>query len=116
MKKAYLQAEERVVRELKEAKKPFVVVLNSQNPYSEEAKKLETALRDKYSAPVILCDVSKLSINDINQIITLALYEFPVRSIKFNLPKWVRALPYENEFVQFDSFLIVCFLTYPYNY
>jgi len=97
---SYVQAEERVVRELKEAKKPFVVVLNSQNPYSEEAKKLETALRDKYSAPVILCDVSKLSINDINQIITLALYEFPVRSIKFNLPKWVRALPYENEFVQ----------------
>ncbi len=96
----YVKAEERVVRELKEAGKPFVIVLNSANPTSDEARKLETSLRDKYSAPVVLCDVSKLSINDINQIITLVLYEFPVSSIRFNLPKWVRALPYQNEFVQ----------------
>jgi len=97
---SYVKAEERVVRELKEAGKPFVIVLNSKDPKCEDAKKLETALRDKYSAPVVLCDVSKLSINDINQIITLVLYEFPVRSIKFTLPKWVRALPYQNHFIQ----------------
>ncbi len=97
---SYVKAEERVVRELKEAGKPFVIVLNSANSKSDEAKKLETALRDKYSAPVVLCDVSKLSVEDINQIITLALYEFPVRSIEFTLPKWVRALPYENDFIQ----------------
>lgn len=97
---SYVKAEERVVRELKEAGKPFVIVLNSQNPNSDEAKKLETALRDKYSAPVVLCDVSKLSVEDINQIITLVLYEFPVRLIEFNLPKWVRALPYENSLIQ----------------
>lgn len=97
---SYVKAEERVVKELKEANKPFVIVLNSANPNSEEAKKLEAALRDKYNAPVVLCDVAKLSVEDINQIITLVLYEFPVRSISFTLPKWVRALPYENEFVQ----------------
>ena len=97
---SYVKAEERVVNELKEKNKPFVIVLNSANPKSEEAKKLETALRDKYSAPVVLCDVSKLSIDDINQVITSVLFEFPVKQIKFKLPKWVRALPYENEFVQ----------------
>ena len=96
---SYLKAEERVVSELKEAKKPFVIVLNSLNPYSEEAKKLESELRDKYLAPVVLCDVSKLSIDDINQIITNVLFEFPVKEIKFSLPKWVRTLPFENEFV-----------------
>lgn len=96
----YVSAEERVVRELKEAKKPFVIILNSANPTSDEAKKLEVALKDKYSAPVILTDVSKLNGDDIDNIITSALYEFPVRSIEFNLPKWVRALPFENEFVQ----------------
>jgi len=95
----YVKAEERVVRELKEAGKPFVIVLNSANPKSDEAKKLETALRDKYSAPVVLCDVTKLSIDDINQIITLVLYEFPVREIRFTLPKWARALPLTNEFI-----------------
>ena len=96
---AYIKAEERVVKELKEANKPFVVVLNSLNPGSLEAKKLESELRDKYLAPVVLCDVSKLSIDDINQIITNVLFEFPVKQIKFTLPKWVRTLPYENEFV-----------------
>ncbi|MBQ3158610.1 MAG: stage IV sporulation protein A [Clostridia bacterium] len=97
---SYVSAEERVVRELKEAGKPFVIVLNSSNPQSEEAKKLEESLKAKYSAPVVLCDVSKLSTSDIEKIITLVLYEFPVRSIEFDLPKWVRALPYENEFIQ----------------
>ncbi len=96
----YVNAEERVVRELKEAKKPFVIILNSANPTSDEAKKLEVALKDKYCAPVILTDVSKLNGDDIDNIITSALYEFPVRSIEFNLPKWVRALPFENPFVQ----------------
>jgi len=97
---SYVKAEERIVKELKETNKPFVIVLNSANPNSEDSKKLQSALRDKYTAPVILCDVAKLSVDDINQIITQVLYEFPVRSISFELPKWVRALPYENDFVQ----------------
>lgn len=97
---SYVNAEERVVRELKEKNKPFVIVLNSSNPKSEEAKKLETSLRDKYAVPVILCDVSKLSIDNINEIITSVLFEFPVKQIKFNIPKWVRSLPYENEFIK----------------
>lgn len=97
---SYVNAEERVVRELKEAGKPFVIVLNSANPTSDDAKKLEEALKAKYSAPVVLCDVSKLTTTDIEKIITLVLYEFPVRSIEFDLPKWVRALPYENDFIQ----------------
>ena len=97
---SYVKAEERVVRELKEAGKPFVIVLNSADPTADEAKKLQTALKDKYSAPVVLCNVSKLSQENIDQIITEVLYEFPVRSIDFSLPKWVRALPYENEFIQ----------------
>lgn len=96
----YVKAEERVVRELKEAGKPFVIILNSANPQSEDAKKLEVALKDKYSAPVLLTDVAKLNSEDIDKIITSALYEFPVRSIEFNLPKWVRALPYENPLIQ----------------
>ena len=97
---SYVKAEERVVRELKEVGKPFVIVLNSSEPKSDEAKKLETSLRDKYSAPVVLCDVSKLSIDDINNIITQVLYEFPVQEIRFTIPKWARALPYENEFIK----------------
>jgi len=96
---SYVKAEERVVRELKEAGKPFVIVLNSSDPKSEEAKKLEKALRDKYAAPVVLCDVSKLSIDDINNVVTQVLYEFPVQEIRFSIPKWVRALPYDNEFI-----------------
>jgi len=96
----YVKAEERVVRELKEAGKPFVIILNSTSAHSDETKKLETALKDKYSAPVLSTDVSKLSGDDIDKIITAALYEFPVRNIEFTLPKWVRALPYENPLIQ----------------
>ena len=97
---SYIKAEERVVRELKEQGKPFVIVLNSANPMSDEAKKLQKELKDKYSAPVVLTDVSKLNVETINEIITAVLYEFPVRTIEFTLPKWIRALEYQNEFVK----------------
>ena len=95
----YVKAEERVAFELKEAGKPFVIILNSSNPTSDEAKKLENSLKNKYGAPVLLTDVSKLNSEDIDKIITAALYEFPVRNIEFNLPKWVRALPYNNPLI-----------------
>lgn len=95
----YVNAEERVVSELKEANKPFVIVLNSANPHGDGAKKLATTLRDKYSAPVVLCDVAKLTKDDIDNIISLVLYEFPIKNIEFSVPKWVRALPISSEFV-----------------
>ena len=85
----YIQAEERVVSELKELHKPFVIVLNTAFPYSEETKKLAAQLEEKYSTSVIATSCENLSLDDINKIFSSVLYEFPVDRININFPRWV---------------------------
>lgn len=93
----YIQAEERVVRELEEMNKPFVIVLNSANPESAEATSLAFELEEKYHAPVALVNCLEISQTDIRNIIRLVLFEFPVREIGVNLPLWVMALEGDNQ-------------------
>ena len=88
----YLEAEERVVRELKELNKPFAIVLNSSSPYSEYTRGLADELEEKYDAPVIPADCSNLETTDINNIFSRVLYEFPIEQININFPKWIDAL------------------------
>lgn len=96
----YERAEERVVSELKEHKKPFVIILNSRTPDSEENQALASSLKQKYDAPVLSLDVSQMGGEEITNVIRTILLEFPVKQINFNLPKWVMALPFEDEFIQ----------------
>lgn len=96
---AYVKAEEQVVGELKNTGKPFVIVLNTKNPSSEQSKKLAAALEEKYDTPVCLCDVEKMNDEQFGDILEKVLYEFPVRQINIDMPKWVRALPATDELI-----------------
>ena len=88
----YIEAEERVVNELKELNKPFVIILNSNSPYSDFTIDLAIKLEEKYNAPVIPTDCSNLNIEDINNIFGRILYEFPIEQINITYPKWVDSL------------------------
>ena len=88
----YVEAEERVVKELKEIGKPFAVILNSANPSSPEATELALSLEEKYEAPVALVNCLELDAEDIRQILEMVLLEFPVREIKVSLPRWITAV------------------------
>lgn len=85
----YIQAEERVVSELQALHKPFVIVLNSVNPDSNETKLLANELREKYSTSVIPVSCENLSLDNINKIFGEILYEFPIEQININFPRWV---------------------------
>ncbi len=84
----YIEAEERVVRELKAINKPFVVLLNSSTPSSEETLSLRSSLEEKYNAPVVISDILNLKEADITNIFSRVLEEFPVSEIGFKLPAW----------------------------
>ena len=88
----YIKAEERVVRELKEIEKPFVILLNSKHPDLDSTIALRENLEEKYKVPVITVDCMNMEINDITQILEKVLMEFPIREININLPKWVEGL------------------------
>jgi len=89
---SYEDAEERVVNELKELNKPFVLILNSTRPYEREVMELAEALSEKYSVSVIAADVAKMTGDQIFGVLEEVLYEFPVQEVNIRLPRWVDEL------------------------
>ncbi|MDY5586288.1 MAG: stage IV sporulation protein A [Eubacteriales bacterium] len=96
---SYVKAEERVVSELAAQKKPFVVVLNTKLPKSDDAKKLAKSLETKYGVPVMPMDVLKLNQNNIDEIFEKILLEFPIKSLKIKMPKWMQALSFNHPII-----------------
>lgn len=96
----YIEAEERVVNELKALNKPFVIVLNSNDPTSEYTLSLASDLESRYSTPVVPLDCSNLNTQDINNIFSKILYEFPIDTINISYPKWIDGLPANHSLKQ----------------
>ena len=93
----YIEAEERVVNELKQMNKPFVIVLNSSMPYSAETITLAQKMAQKYNVPVLPTNCTMMSEEDINNILGEILYEFPIERININFSGWVDGLSDNHE-------------------
>ncbi len=89
---SYVQAENRVVNELKAINKPFVIVLNSADPASDACQNLRAELADKYGVSVVSVNCQELTENDIAKIMETVLFEFPLNEITFEFPKWFMRL------------------------
>lgn len=96
----YVKAEERVISELKECRKPFAIVLNVADENSESAQRLKDELQKKYDAPVVVKNALEMNEDDVSEILETVLLEFGVKTIDFNLPRWVQALPIDSDVVQ----------------
>ena len=94
----YAEAEERVINELKEINKPFVVALNCVEPESEEALSLAKSLSEKYNVPVLPINCLELDTAQISDLLEKALYEFPAKRIELNFPSWIKSLDENDEF------------------
>lgn len=92
----YEEAEERVISELKELNKPFIVLLNCTYPQSDSAKNLADTLSEKYTVPVLPVNCLELTETDIKEILTQVLFEFPIREIAVDFPSWLVSLPADH--------------------
>jgi stage IV sporulation protein A len=88
----YLDAEERVVNELKEVGKPFIMVINTVQPYHPDTEQLRQNLVEQYDIPVLAMSVEGMREGDVFNVLREALYEFPVLEVNVNLPSWVMVL------------------------
>lgn len=96
----YLNAEEKTITALKQLHKPFIVLLNSQKPYSEDAKRIADEISSKYGVAVLPVNCEQLKKEDIHHILEHILYEFPISVMEFYIPKWVEMLPRDNRMKQ----------------
>ncbi len=88
----YAEAEERVIRELQAIHKPFAVLLNTTHPASDETAALCAQLTEAYGVPVCPVNCLEIGEEEIHRILEQILFEFPVREIGVELPKWVVGL------------------------
>ncbi len=95
-RESYIPGEERVIKELKEEQKPFVIVLNSASPLSESAQAIARQMENKYGARVITTDCKNMDEDDINIILEEELYQFPIDEVDIAIPKWLEAMPSEH--------------------
>ncbi|MEG2928744.1 MAG: stage IV sporulation protein A [Oscillospiraceae bacterium] len=94
----YVEAEEKVIAQLKKISKPFVVVLNSAVPNGEAAQKLRQLLQKKYGVSVISANCLELDKPTIELILSAALLEFPIKEIQLSIPKWLAMQGADFEF------------------
>lgn len=93
----YEEAERKTIQELQSIGKPFVVLVNTQKPYGEDAKKIVVSLTQQYGVSAIPVNCEQLREDDIHKIMEKVLFEFPVSEVQFYIPKWVEMLPRDHK-------------------
>ena len=93
---AYVPAEARTVSELKELGKPFILLLNSVKPFSDDTRQLAAEMNSKYGVSVLPVNCEQLKKDDILHILEVVLKEFPVTQLNFKIPKWLEILPSDH--------------------
>ena len=102
----YEKVEEQIIEELKLLNKPFVIVLNTIHPDSEETKKLVNEMCAKYDISVIPANVKELNNESVDKILKAALEEFDINEISLNVPEWINELNDDLVYKQtFDDIL-----------
>lgn len=99
-RKGFLEPEEKTILELKKIGKPFVVLVNSTKPYSEETINIAKEIENKYQVSALPINCEQLKMEEINQIMETVLKEFPLEKLAFYFPKWVEMLSNEHKIKQ----------------
>lgn len=92
----YLDAEERVIQELKALGKPFVVLLNSAQPYSERAQTIQADIAERFQVTCMAVNCLTLDEDSVTEILRGVLHEFPIKQVNLFLPPWVDVLPFDH--------------------
>lgn len=92
----YLEAEGRAIMELKSLNKPFIVLVNSNHPYSTDTQNIADEIKEKYQVTTMCVNCEQMKKENLNEIMETILYEFPLSAIEFFMPKWMELLPNEH--------------------
>ena len=96
----YIGAEERVINELKELNKPFIILMNCQNPHDSYSIQMARSMSEKYGTPVMPISCLDMNLDDINEIFSKLLYEFMIEKIDVKFPRWLDGLNSDCELKQ----------------
>lgn len=88
----YMEAERRAISDMQKTGKPFLVIINSRNPGSEDAKAVQREIYDAFQVHAMIADCQALDADEIGQLLNNLLYSFPMHQLHIHLPRWLDAL------------------------
>ncbi len=88
----YINSEARVIKELKDTGKPFVIILNCNDPNDKNTQEIKAQMENKYKMPVLAVNCKNMTQDDISGILSEALYAFPLGEVDIAIPKWLEAM------------------------
>lgn len=97
----YVPAEEKTIKELKQLNKPFIVVINSENPMSKKCQEIRSEIEKRYGVSALALNCLQMNEKDIKNILERILFEFPVVEIEMNTPGWIDILDDEHPIKQY---------------
>ncbi len=92
----YVKAESRAIRDMQATGKPFLVIINSREPGSEQARKVKELIKTEHGIDGVIADCQALDSEGIGKILQALLYNFPMKELRVFLPRWVDALEWEH--------------------
>ena len=99
-RESYLEAEERVISEVRATGKPFVVIINSTEPEGERAQQIKENLSKRFDVSAVCMDVLRMTQHEASTLIEQILLEFPLRLIEIRVPSFLAALPDDHWLMQ----------------
>ena len=88
----YVEAEKRAIRDMQKTGKPFLVIINSQQPEGDAAKAVRREIREEFGIEPMIADCQALDTEDIKELLKGLLYSFPMQALHIHLPRWLDAL------------------------
>lgn len=97
----YNKALDKTVKELNNINKPFIILVNSLDPTSQQCLKLKDEISNKYNVSTLAVNCLKLNENDVNDILENILFEFPITEIVYNVPKWLEIMDFQHKLMRY---------------
>ena len=92
----YMEAEERAIRDMQATGKPFLTIINSQDPYGENAKAVRDHIKNKFGIEAVTANCLTLDSEGIRGLLGQLLYAFPMQQLRIFLPRWMDALEWTH--------------------
>lgn len=92
----YVTAERRAIMDMQATGKPFLVIVNTRNPGSDEAKAVQNYLQKEFGITPMIADCQAIDTAGINELLKALLYAFPMAELRVHLPRWMDALEPEH--------------------
>ncbi|MBQ8238634.1 MAG: stage IV sporulation protein A [Oscillospiraceae bacterium] len=92
----YMEAEKRAIRDMQATGKPYLVIVNSRSPGSDNARAVGEYIRNTFGTVPMIADCQAMDVTEIGELLHALLLNFPLGELRVFMPRWLDTLEPEH--------------------